>query len=152
MLDPKELDLQQVRQGMDSMRGFAKEARLFYTRRHYCVQFLWRNFGSAKKQAISTVLVEGSTFYNDFDKTQKYFANLLAVDRTQSDVNKELGRGWNVSYTKTSKGRESGAKKSTYNGPIEARDYPPKIWFSMSKKQQETVRKLRSAKKQNKNG
>ena len=101
------------------------------------------------KVGVSTVLVEGSEFCDNFDKTQKFFANLLAVDKSQSDTNKDRGR--NVSYTESSKGGNNGngERKSTYTGPIEARNYEKKIWWSMSKKQRDAVIKLRNAKKSN---
>jgi hypothetical protein len=98
-------------------------------------------FDERLDNAIGNVLEQNSPYLNSLEKTQKYLTGQLAVV-----MNRQSGKKRNVSLMGTnSKGSYNQApnNREPYTGPIEGKNYPANEWFSMSKKQKETVRKLR---------
>ena len=75
---------------------------------------------------ISNVLVEGSVYVDDFEKTQIYLTNQLATNLSRKAGRKSAG-AQDVSAAHVQR------DKTPYTGTLEAKNYPKKVWFSMSK-------------------
>ena len=88
---------------------------------------------------VSNVLVEGSPYVDNFEKTQRYLTNQLATELTRKAARKAAGTR-NVSAAYVQKDNNN---KTPFTGTLEAKNYPKKDWYNMTKAQKDKVSKLR---------
>eukprot|EP00536_Pseudo-nitzschia_multiseries_P015322 jgi/Psemu1/41997/gm1.41997_g len=94
------------------------------------------------ERAVQLVLNEEGSMYNNFDKAAAHFTQALGIKKIQE-------KGITNATMKATSNKKSGNKKqktsgggSTYNGPLEGKIYPNKVWITMSAAQKNQVRAL----------
>ena len=109
------------------------------------VEDLCRNIDEPRlNPSLPQVLVKGSPYVDDYNAAQQYLTNVLTCHRQNIKSGK---RDRNVSAF----GKENKRQRDTFSGKLEAKDYAPNDWASMTNKQRDVVRKLRKEKWQKNN-